>query len=205
MAEKKIKARNEIPVEDTWNLADLFINDEAWESALEALAQDEKKLSGYAGTLANSAETLYEYLYLSEQTDVAVHRLADYAMRKSDEDTREGKYQAMVGRFMSQYTDLMAAMSFETPEILAISQETLDAFYAQYPALERYRRYITDLRRRKDHILSEAEERLLAAADLLRAGVSAQSACTRCGFQDYSTFQRAFRRQFGSTPRDLQN
>ena len=42
-----------------------------------------------------------------------------------------------------------------------------------------------------------------AAADLLRAGVSAQSACARCGFQDYSTFQRAFRRQFGTTPRDL--
>ena len=48
------------------------------------------------------------------------------------------------------------------------------------------------------------QKRLLAAADLLRAGVSAQNACARCGFQDYSTFQRAFRRQFGATPRDLQ-
>lgn len=47
------------------------------------------------------------------------------------------------------------------------------------------------------------QKRLLAAADLLRSGVSAQSACSRCGFQDYSTFQRAFRRQFGVTPRDL--
>ena len=47
------------------------------------------------------------------------------------------------------------------------------------------------------------QKRLLAAADLLRSGVSAQNACARCGFQDYSTFQRAFRNQFGMTPRDL--
>lgn len=48
------------------------------------------------------------------------------------------------------------------------------------------------------------QKRLLRAASLLRNGASAQSACARCGFQDYSTFQRAFRRQFGMTPRDMQ-
>ena len=47
------------------------------------------------------------------------------------------------------------------------------------------------------------QKRLLAAARLLRAGVSAQNACARCGFQDYSAFQRAFRRQFDRTPRDF--
>ena len=47
------------------------------------------------------------------------------------------------------------------------------------------------------------QKRLLAAADLLRSGVSAQNACARCGFQDYSAFQRAFRTQFGMTPRDM--
>ena len=47
------------------------------------------------------------------------------------------------------------------------------------------------------------QKRLLAAAALLRTGVSAQDACARCGFQDYSAFQRAFRRQFGTTPREM--
>ena len=40
----------------------------------------------------------------------------------------------------------------------------LDGFYAACPGLERYRRYLTDLRRRKAHTLSAPEEKLLAAA-----------------------------------------
>ena len=70
----------------------------------------------------------------------------------------------MVGRFRTLYTALSAAASFETPEIMAIDDETLDRFYAECPGLERYRRYLTDMRRMKEHTLSAAEERLMAAA-----------------------------------------
>ena len=70
----------------------------------------------------------------------------------------------MTGRFMSTVVALGAALSFETPEIMAISDETLAGFYVACPKLERYRRYLTDLRRKKAHVLSPAEEKLLAAA-----------------------------------------
>lgn len=47
---------------------------------------------------------------------------------------------------------------------MAIPEETLNGFYAQEPELETYRRSLYQIRRRKDHILSPAEERLLASA-----------------------------------------
>ena len=65
---------------------------------------------------------------------------------------------------MSVFVALGAATSFDTPEIMAIPDDALDAFYHVCPELERYRRYLTDLRRRKNHTLYPAEEKLLAAA-----------------------------------------
>ena len=164
MEENKIRQRHEIPVEDTWAIEDLYAEDSAWEAELATLADDQAFLTGFAGKLSESGEKLYAYLERMEQVNAKAELLANYCMRKSDQDTRNGTYQAMVGKFMSVVVGLSAATSFETPEVLSITDEQLDAFYAAEPRLERYRRYLTDHRRRKNHILSPAEEKLLAAA-----------------------------------------
>ena len=160
----KIRQRNEIPVEDTWATEDMYISDEAWEQELATLAEDKTVLQSYAGLLGQSAQKLYDYLHYNEKINSKVELLANYCMRKADEDTRNATYQAMTGKFMSIIVDLSAATSFETPQIMEITDGQLDAFYAEYPELERYRRYLTNLRRRKEHVLSPAEEKLLAAA-----------------------------------------
>ena len=164
MEENKIRQRHEIPAEDKWAIEDLYATDDAWEAELATLSADQAFLAGFAGRLAESGKTLYAYLERMEQVNAKAELLGNYCMRKSDEDTRNGTYQAMVGKFMSVVVALSAATSFETPEMMAITDEQLDAFYAAEPRLERYRRYLTDLRRRKAHILSPAEEKLLAAA-----------------------------------------
>ena len=161
---KKIPARSEIAKEDTWAIEDLYPTDEAWEQELATLEADKETLASFAGRLGESGATLYEYLYTSEQVDVKLNNLGNYCMRKADEDTRNSTYQAMSGKFMNVAVALSAAQSFDTPEIMAISDEKLDAFYAQCLELERYRRLLSDVRRRKAHTLSEAEEKLLAAA-----------------------------------------
>ena len=161
---KKIPLRGELAVEDTWATEDLFVSDGAWEAELATLDADQAVIAGFAGRLAESGETLCAYLTAMEQLDVKIGLLANYCMRKADEDTRNAVYQAMSGKFRSKMVALSAAGSFETPEIMAIPDETLDGFYGACPGLERYRRYLTDLRRRREHVLSAAEEKLLAAA-----------------------------------------
>lgn len=47
------------------------------------------------------------------------------------------------------------------------------------------------------------QRRLTAAARLIRSGVPAGKAAADCGFSDYSTFYRAFRRTFGASPKDI--
>ncbi len=164
MEDIKIRERHEIPEEDKWAIEDLYPSDEAWEADLASLQEDQKTLESYAGRLCESSQTLYEYMHFEEELGLKIGRLAGYCMRKSDEDTRNATYQGMVGKFMGVYVGIGAASSFETPEIMALSDEQMDAFYAECPQLERYRRSLTDTRRKKAHTLSAAEEKLLAAA-----------------------------------------
>ena len=164
MSENKIRQRHEIPVEDTWKLEDLYVSDEAWEAELATIEEDKAAAASFAGKLGASAADLLAYLTRMEQVNSKVELLANYCMRKADQDTRNATYQAMSGKFMSVVVALGAACSFETPEIMAISDETLEGFYAAEPGLERYRRYLTDARRLKEHTLSAAEEKLLASA-----------------------------------------
>ncbi|MBQ8769114.1 MAG: oligoendopeptidase F [Oscillospiraceae bacterium] len=161
---KKIPQRSEISDADKWAIEDLYATDEAWEADLKLLEAAGDTLSAYAGKLGESADALYAYLTEMEKTNAKAELLGNYCMRRADEDTRVAKYQAMKGQFMNVYVGLSAKCSFETPEIMDISDEKLNAFYAEQPGLERYRRYLTDMRRRREHILSPAEEKLLAAA-----------------------------------------
>ena len=161
---ERIRTRDQIPTEDTWKLEDLYATDADWETELATLAEDQKTLSAFCGRLGQSGQTLCEYLENMERVNAKLELLGNYCMRRADEDTRNTAYQAMSGRFMSVAVALDAACSFATPEIMAISDGALEDFYAQYPKLERYRRFLTDLRRRKAHTLSAAEEKLLAAA-----------------------------------------
>ena len=159
-----IRARDQIPQEDTWALEDLYPSDESWEQALSALTARQAEAAAFAGKLGESGETLCAFLHLVEDVDGQSELLANYAMRKADQDTRNATYQAMVGKLMGVLTAVGAAFSFATPEIMAIPEEALEGFYKAAPALERYRRYLNNERRRKAHTRSAAEERLLAAA-----------------------------------------
>ena len=164
MSEGKLRKRSEIPVEDTWAIEDLYVNDDAWEQEFATLDAEQAALAAFDGHLADSGERLYAYLSKTEEINQKCSKLANYTMRQADVDTRNATYQAMTGRFSSKMVSMQAATSFETPQIMEISDETLEGFYKEYPALERYRRYLTNIRRFREHVLSPQEEKLLAAA-----------------------------------------
>ena len=159
-----IRERKDIPLKDTWALEDLYATDADWEKALAWMQARMPELSEFEGKLAQNGQTLCAFLALLEELDTQAESLGNYAMRRGDQDTRDANYQAMNGKFISAVTELSAGLSFATPEIMAIPEESLEGFYADCPRLERYRRYLTDQRRKKAHTLSAAEERLLAAA-----------------------------------------
>ena len=159
---KAIPERSQIAPEYTWNTADLYPTDQAWQEDFSRLQAMVPKLAACAGRLGESADALYAYVTLEQEAGELLVKLMDYAQRRSDEDTRVPEYQAMVGKITSQYVALSQAVSFEIPEVLRIPTQTLERFYGEKPELELYRRYFTIIQDRREHTLSDAEEKLLA-------------------------------------------
>ena len=160
----EIKKRSEIPEELTWNLKDIFESDEAWLAEAEALQQFPAKLGELQGKLGESADELLDFYKLSDELEVRLGKFHSYASQKSDEDTGDSKYQDFRGRAMAVYVGIAQASAFAEPEIMAIPEDTLASFYEAQPALRTYKRNIDKIRKAAEHILTPAEEALLAGA-----------------------------------------
>ena len=164
MANYPILPRSEVPEEFTWNLGDMFESDAAWLAEYEALKVYPEKLSAFRGRLGESAAELLAFMKLSDEIDLRVTVLYGYASCKSDQDTANGTYQDYRGKAMATFIAIDGASAFSTPEIMEIPDDTMERFYKDESELETYRRVITKLRRRREHILSPECERILAAA-----------------------------------------
>ncbi len=164
MDKQRIPKRSEVPEAYTWNTADLFESNEAWLAEYEALRKLPESICAYSGTLGRSAADLLAFLRAEDEISLRLHRLYGYASRKSDEDTGNSYYQDLCGKASGVSVAISSAAAFATPEIMAIPEQTLQAFYRDEPALGVYRRSLYKIRRRAAHILSQECETLLAAA-----------------------------------------
>ncbi|MBE6852786.1 MAG: oligoendopeptidase F [Ruminococcus sp.] len=159
-----IKERSQMPEETKWAIEDIYKNDELWNKDFEAVKNSIEKIRSYKGKLSESSETLCGYFSLNDKLSVMLDSLINYAHRKRDEDNRNSVYQEMCGKLDIVLSEISDADSFSAPEIIAISDEKLEAFFAENSELAVYRLYIERLRKRKEHLLSEAEERIMALA-----------------------------------------
>lgn len=158
---KDLPSRNEVPPEDTWDLATLFPNDEAWEAAF---GEWEKKVEGYSkfqGTLGQSAQALKACLVFDTEVDQLGERLGTYAMLKSTEDTGNSKYLGLQARYLGVASRAGQHAAYIRPEILAIPDEVTRTFLS-HNDLADYRIVLERIVRQKPHTLGEAEEKLLA-------------------------------------------
>lgn len=157
-------SRDEISEQYRWDLTSIFENDEAFLSALEKAKNYPEQCLSFQGRISQSPETLLEYLRFDDEMSIELSKLVNYANRKADEDTRSSLYQDYSSQVMSLYVSISGACSWFASELLDISEETMNQFYQQCPDLELYRRALDVIFRRRDHVLTPAEEKLLASA-----------------------------------------
>ena len=154
--------RSDVAEEYTWDLSDLYANDEEWEAAFEAVEERLEELSAYEGRVTEDAETLQAVLELRESIMREVANVAAYARMRRDEDTTDQTYQALAARAQSLSADASSAASFIEPELQSVDRETIDGFVEADPDLAAYDHYFDDVLRMKPHTRSAEIEELLA-------------------------------------------
>lgn len=156
--------RNEIPVEKTWNLEAIFATDQDWEDEFKRLRSLLPELLNYKGKLTESAKTLYDGLEKQNEITERLGRLYTYAHMRYDQDTTNSLYQGLEDRAASLASQVGQTASFIIPELLSVSEETIQRFMEEFDALKLYRQMFAELNQQRAHVLSEKEESILAQA-----------------------------------------
>ena len=161
------RERTKIPERYTWNLADIYPDDRSWLEAKQCFVTEFPAVAAFRGKGAASPQSLLACLEFVSRLDKELNRLYCYASMQSDLDTRNAIYLAMKQEVGAIEAEFAAAVSFIEPEILSLDKATVDAFIAREPGLETYRHILNEKLRRKEHIGTEGEEKIIADAGLL--------------------------------------
>jgi oligoendopeptidase F len=167
---EEMKRREELGAEFKWRLEDIYADDQKWEEDFRAVKALMGGLAQYEGRIQEGAEVIAAVLQQSEKLDRGVERLYVYARMRRDEDNSNAVYQALFERIQALATEAGSRAAYIVPELMALDGDTLLALAAAEPALQLYDYFFRKLLRTKEHILSPAEEKILAlSADVAGA------------------------------------
>lgn len=163
------KKRQEISEEYKWKLSDMYPDEKSWYDDYARVEKLLGEIEKYKGKLGGSAQELLTAIKLSEEIERLGEKLYVYARMKRDEDNTLSSSQVLCDKAEMLGVKVNSSLSFMIPEMMNIPDQTLDSFLEE-PELALYRHYFDELRRKKEHILSENEEKILAmTADISAA------------------------------------
>jgi oligoendopeptidase F len=167
--EKRLN-RNEVPVELTWNLEDLFLSEDAWKEALHSIEQDLAAVPSFKGTLHTGSKQLLNCLLAQEQISMKLIKAGTYASLKQSADGTDPINQANSSKISALRTKVSATLSFIDSEILALPNGTVEQYLQEEPELKPFKKNLLELLQQKSHTLSpETEEALAALGEVLNA------------------------------------
>ena len=161
---KKVPTRSEVPEELTWNLERVYQSIEDWKKDQQKL---EQKLAEFRRAKDQMKAGAEEFLTVIEhylEIMRIYEKLAVFASMKNDQDTTNSKYQELQGMADNLGTQVSEAVAWFQPALVHLDDRVVQDYFEQNPNLEPYRHFITELRSQRDHLLSDAQEELLAAA-----------------------------------------
>ncbi len=154
--------RNNIEQKYKWDIEAMFPDEALWDQAVAQSLEKAESFTKLSGHLTDSADTLLKAFRLRDDMWQQLEKAYVYARMKRDEDNRVSKYQAMTDKCFAAIAKMSAVSSFFTPELLEAPEDKILGFLNENKDLEIYRFAITETLRQKAHVLSKAEENIMA-------------------------------------------
>lgn len=161
---KKLPTRNEVPVEETWRLEDIFSSDDEWNKEFNEVKELSKEAGKFKGMLHEGAEVLYDVLQYQDHLLSRIVKLFTYARMRYDQDTTNATYQSLDDKIKGLYSVVASELAFIVPEILAIDEDQLAQYIAEKEELKIYEHALEEINLQRPHVLTAEKEALLAQA-----------------------------------------
>ena len=156
-------SRAEVPINETWNLDDLFVSDADWEAELAAVDAARVGVAPYQGRLGEGAATLLASLNTVEALQQRFVRVITFAHLRNAQDGTNPASQSAMARVAGLEARLSASIAFMDSEILQLADGVLEQYLESEPGLAVHKIRLQDLLELKPHRLSADTERVLAS------------------------------------------
>jgi oligoendopeptidase F len=149
-----MKTREEVAVEDCWNLKPLYASQQDWEQVFKKFAPNSQKapywpaLQDYQGKLEQGPEKVKEMLDLLMGIDRELSKLYTYAHLRHDEDIANPQYKKSYEQILSLTHAFAQETAWIQPELISLADSLLSQYLAS-PTLKDYHFYIEKMIRMK--------------------------------------------------------
>ena len=159
-------AADEVRLRDTWNLADIYASEAAWNDDVARIEKDLATLGKCRGKLSSSAKKLRECLDLEYSILERSSKVSTFASESQSGDSANPAFQSMNAKAGNVGSKISEETAFVAPEIIAMGKAKLDGFFKQEPKLAVYRHIVDDTLRSAPHTLDAKGEKLMGIFSL---------------------------------------
>lgn len=162
--------RSEVPINQTWDLTHIFVDNGSWELELKAVVGDLTTVTQYQGRLGEGPKVLAACLNAMEELTRRFMKVLVYADFQLATDGTNPACQEQAGRVASAQAVLEAGMTFIRTEVLALPDGTVERYIQEDPELGSLKRYLELILKEKPHMLApETEVTLASLSEVLDA------------------------------------
>lgn len=166
--------RDKIPVEYTFNVADIFPDKATWQKEKERVIGLVGQAAGQAGKWTTSAKDMLAFLKLTEEIRMSGMKLMVWTSLQSDMDLGNNEFRMLRGEIGMYFVRMGSMLSFVNADVIALGSEKFEQYLKEEPGLAPYAFGIRDILRMKPHVLPAEQAKIVSMAGMV-TGVSSNA------------------------------